>query len=728
LTAIYTVVGLFVLSGVVFTAYLFITYWPVFLALALGGFAFYWYTKSPAALERDARNRTAKILNQAATIDPQFPSAHDFSHQVISKLLEERDRSAYPCYPVAVSLMHAADVLYEAEAFTLAAIAPPPPVLDSIEGARYRDRTSQHLVKLNNPSTLGIVYETLNESFTSFVHALPPAALQPAQELVDTVWALSDGLDRPPVLSVPLIDVLPHVAQRIEDLIVPFYSDKVHSLGLFQELRGQLDRNLHAVSGVPFDIVNKDSPKLIMPSQNDASPCDLVHDYLHHTPLEKVFTTDVPFQIPQQSRFEHMHIIAGTGWGKSQALQHLLLSDLQQPDPPALVVIDSQGEMLKKIAHLAIFDNKFKDKLIYVDPTDIDHPPALNMFDVSHLDQYSKSKREQFINGLIELLEYVFAGLLKAELTQKQNVLFRYALRLMLHVPGATLTDLVKFLNDPTPYIHYASELSETAQDFFHSEFSDKSYMQTRQQIRRRLFGVLENDAFRRMFTAPKNRLNMLEALNNGSIILVDTAKSHLKEDASSLLGRYFIALTLQAAIERSDVFARERKSAFLYIDEAGEYFDDNIDTFLNEARKRRVGCVMAHQYLDQLTPQLRSSIATNTSIKLAGGISDRDSKFLAPEMRTSSDFIAAQKKDRDRTSFACYVRNFTPQAISITVPFGTLERQPTMSTTAYERLCQSNRARISMSTDPIVRLSASDLPWKLDPSPPPQPTATSRG
>jgi len=52
-----------------------------------------------------------------------------------------------------------------------------------------------------------------------------------------------------------------------------------------------------------------------------------------------------------------------------------------------------------------------------------------------------------------ELLEYVFAGLLNAELTQKQNVLFRYTLRLMLAVPNATIIDLVRFLSDSTPYL-----------------------------------------------------------------------------------------------------------------------------------------------------------------------------------------------------------------------------------------------------------------------------------
>jgi hypothetical protein len=292
------------------------------------------------------------------------------------------------------------------------------------------------------------------------------------------------------------------------------------------------------------------------------------------------------------------------------------------------------------------------------------------MFDVERIAHLPPIRREQFLNGLIELLEYVFAGLLKAELTQKQNVLFRYTLRLMLATPKASLLDLLRCLADPAPYLAHAQSLNVMAREFLEREFSDRSYTQTREQIRRRLYGVLENDAFRRMFSAPRNSIDVAAALNRGAVLLVDTAKSHLKSEASALMGRYFIALTLQAALERDG----RQRAAYLYIDEAGEYFDDNIDSLLNEARKRRVGVIMAHQYLDQLSPQLRASIATNTAIKLAGGISDKDARALASDMRTTPERIAAQR----RGAFMCYVKNVTRSAVSIEVPFGQLEALPT--------------------------------------------------
>src|SRR5439155_15701780 len=200
---------------------------------------------------------------------------------------------------------------------------------------------------------------------------------------------------------------------------------------------------------------------------------------------------------------------------------------------------------------------------------------------------------------------------------------------------------------------------------FFETEFPHKSFADTKRQIQRRLWGILENPTFERMLTAPKNRIDMFDALNSGKIVLVNTAKDFLKAERSSFLGRLFISLTLQAALERAALPEGKRRPAFLYIDEAADYFDSNIDDLLTQARKYNLGVVFSHQYLDQLAPGLRSSIAANTSIKLAGGVSTADARSLAPDMRTTPDYLLSQRKEARATSFACFVRNLTSQAIS---------------------------------------------------------------
>jgi hypothetical protein len=130
---------------------------------------------------------------------------------------------------------------------------------------------------------------------------------------------------------------------------------------------------------------------------------------------------------------------------------------------------------------------------------------------------------------------------------------------------------------------------------------------------------VLQVPAFDRMFSTKQNKLDMFAAMQSRKVVLVNTSKALLKSDASTLFGRYMIALAMKAAYER--VATQDRPAAFLFIDEAADYFDENIEVLLSQARKFNVGIIVAHQHMDQLTTELRSSLAANTSIKMAGGV-----------------------------------------------------------------------------------------------------------
>ena len=60
--------------------------------------------------------------------------------------------------------------------------------------------------------------------------------------------------------------------------------------------------------------------------------------------------------------------MGATGAGKTQYIQNDIYSLLQRDDPPGMVIIDSQGQMLSKLEQLAIFDERLKDRLIIIDP------------------------------------------------------------------------------------------------------------------------------------------------------------------------------------------------------------------------------------------------------------------------------------------------------------------------------------------------------------------------
>lgn len=518
------------------------------------------------------------------------------------------------------------------------------------------------------------------------------------RDLSDLYWHLADAAtdvvnidadEGDTLFEVPLIEVVADPNTLLDRMLGVLERDDALEAGLFTTVHRRLYENVCAASGV---LPDADQRKPFLLARNSSLPSkELAETYLAGTPLLEAVRIPVPLTIPTSVRFEHTHILAGSGHGKTQTLQHLIMADARKDWPAcSLVVIDSQGEMIEKLSRLS----GMEDRLLIIDPRDT---PALNLFDV-HVDRfarYGEMYREQILNGVIELYDYLFGSLLGSELTAKQSVIFRYLARLMLTIPGATIHTLIELLSNESPYRSYIARLPVGARLFFETEFPHKSFADTKRQIQRRLWGILENPTFEKMMTAPRNRVDMFEALQGGKIVLVNTAKDFLKAERSSFLGRFFIALTLQATLERAAMPADERRPAFLYIDEAADYFDDNIDDLLTQARKYRLGVVFAHQYLDQLAPALRSSIASNTSIKFAGGVSDRDARSLAPDMRTTPTFIMEQRKESGATHFACFIRNVTGQALSVTVPFGSLERAPKTTEREYRALRERNRKAV---------------------------------
>lgn len=521
-------------------------------------------------------------------------------------------------------------------------------------------------------------------AFMDLLHEGLVATLAVVQEL--------PAIEAPTPFTIPFVYALHSPQLAVEAMMgnLARYRER----GLFLSVTEQLYRNLCRASGRDPDDDRSRKP-LVFPTKSELPLDELVGVYLADTPFHDLFLTPVPLKLTPEERFNHMHVLGGTGAGKTTLIETLIHHDLLADDPPSLVVIDPHGDLIRKLTHA---DLGIEDRLLVIDPRDIEHPPALNVFAMNRerLGGYDEAIREQVTASVIETFDYLFSGLLGADLTAKQGVFFRYVARLMLALPetmgrNATILDMLALMADPEPYREAMQRLPDIPRQFFLVDFPSKTFAQTREQIRYRLQAILENPTLARLFTARETKVDLFSELNRGSVILVDTAKDFLKA-GSATFGRIFISLTLQAILERAAIPEAPRKPTFLIVDEAASYFDSNIDDLLTEARKYRCGVVLSHQYLDQATASLRASLAANAGIKFASGLSAGDARAIAPEMRTTADFILGQP----RMQFAAHIRHVTPQAVSI--PIRRVEDVPQLSAEDHAALMVRNRRRVSIS------------------------------
>jgi hypothetical protein len=478
------------------------------------------------------------------------------------------------------------------------------------------------------------------------------------------------------------VNEFPVVLERAVQL--PF-APELEKLKTTERLKARLEHNLiFASGGLPGDPSTYPRIPKLPTKVFGASGAALIKTYLEDTPLLGLFDYSVPIHLPEETRFQHHHIVAGSGHGKTQTLQHLILHDLEKvaSGGSSIVVLDSQGDLINNVRKLALFEPgcEMAERLIIIDPTDVEYPVALNLFDVGmeRINSYSQLDRERMVNSVLELYDFVLGSLLDAQMTQKQSVIFRYITRLMLHIPGATIITLRELLEDggADKYREHINKLEGSAKAFFDTEFDSKEFVQTKRQVVRRLWGILENQTFERMFSHPKNKLDIFTEMNAGKVILINTAKDLLKESGTEIFGRFFIAMIAQAAQERAIIPKDERMPTIVYVDEAQDYFDRNIGIILEQARKYKVGMLLAHQYLGQLDNKLQEGVFANTSIKFAGGVSAKDARSLAGEMRCDPYFV----EDVEPLSFAAFIRGTTKTSVKLFVPYGSMERLPQLS------------------------------------------------
>ena len=553
------------------------------LLVGIPSYVFYrLYKESPSRLERLAFEETEILYNHA--LSGHVRLSNDEIDAALSHHWPPDTPEALKIHLLAIGRALLGDEGLSPD------IPPMPALCNTIEGARYRDMLARSGQARSDRVMVLAALDVISDSLATIAQAVPP------------------------ITGDVLVDVTQFVhplGQAVQNVIAPFFADNDYNH--FKRLRDRLDANLSRT--------HRTQP--IFPS--DYKGDDVVDAFLAGTRLKELFQLRTPFEIPENSRFEHMHIVAGSGHGKTQALQYFIAKDLKDVarGDKAVVVIDSQGDLINTILKARTLP---PEQIVLIDPEDIEFPVSLNLFSVgqNRLASYGDLERERLTNSIIELYDFVLGSLLSAGMTAKQSVVFRYVTRLMFHVPNATIHTL-RDLMEPggtEKYRDHIAKLEGTPRRFFETEFDSKEFTNTKTQVLRRLYGVLENQTFERMFTNPQSKFDMFTELNAGKLILINTSKSLLKEQDTEILGRFFIALIAQAAQERATLPERDRLPAMIYIDEAQDYFDRNIGLILSQARKYKIGMIMAHQFLGQLSNGLQEAFEANTSIKLAGGVS----------------------------------------------------------------------------------------------------------
>lgn len=600
LKGLYTAFGIFLLVLVGVAVQIIYAAWPIFLLGAIGLGIAWWHLWSPWGQIRRQKEELQELYRQAKTrAEHLSPCEDDDVSKAVLPLVSERLDGLNPPYQGMANFWNLPARLYREATANLKDIPPPPETDNRITLAQYHDVIKGVLAKLRHPDLDGLLKRTIADSLVVLLDALPRSCLTTDEQLDRLV---ERNLEPPP-FSLPLGEILQKPGVVIEEMLLPFYDSQLRELGLFSDLRSQLDRNLAAADNV-------------MPKDNEAPAAEIVSTYLRGTGLEELFETYVPFVLPPKARFEHQWIVGGTGTGKTTFISAMLMDDLARvaAGEASVFVMDSQNELIPSLANLKIFapGQPLHGKLVYLEP-DPDYPLALNIFDVDKERMATLSSRDRALleSGAMWMVQFFLSSLVKAEPSPHQDIFLNYTIPALMAIPNATIFDFKNLLEPakvkggPTGYDRYKKhfgKLRPDAQQWLAERMHSTELAVTRNAIRARLDGFTSRGLFHDMFTHPRNKLDLFTELQSSKVILVNTMKGFLKSDTEAF-GRYFIARLLQAMEERMFVSKGERLPVFAYIDEATDYIaeEENVAELIDKARKQNVALILAHQRLEQI-------------------------------------------------------------------------------------------------------------------------------
>ena len=330
------------------------------------------------------------------------------------------------------------------------------------------------------------------------------------------------------------------------------------------------------------------------------------------------------FGIKRADRRRHVYVIGKSGSGKTKLLELLIRADIWYNQ--GVCVIDPHGDLINNLLD-TIPEKRVKDTVL-IDPSDTKFPISFNpLANIKNDEKYTVAQ------GLIEVMKKQFGS----NWTSRLEHVFRFVCLAMLDYPEATLNGMIKLLTDRA----YRQDVITHIEDdmvkrFWAIEFADWSERFDNEAIiplLNKLSEVLSNPLLRNIFGQVQNKLNFEEIMNTQKILLINLSKGKLGEENANFFGSMFITKIHQAGMARAYIPEDKRSDFYIYIDEFQNFITNTFSNLFSESRKYGICMTVAHQYMGQLSGEIKTTIFGNVGTQIVFRVGGEDAGPLASEM-----------------------------------------------------------------------------------------------
>jgi hypothetical protein len=343
-----------------------------------------------------------------------------------------------------------------------------------------------------------------------------------------------------------------------------------------------------------------------------------------------------PIRLPADDRFRHQFIIGASGTGKSFLMESMVLQDIRAGH--GLAVIDPHGEMVDNI--LGKIPKERMDDVILFDFLDRERPLGFNL-----LQWQTPEERDFMIDEIYDTLDKIYS------MKETGGPIFESHLRGMLRLlmgskPASDYKPTILEFRDCYLHKEFRNWLMARNDDSITKDFikevekagGDAHINNISQYITSKFGRFVHDTTLMNIIGQEETAFNFEEIMETGKILLVKLGTGRLGRSVSGLLANQLVYHFKHAAMRRGEMRPEERKDFYLYCDEISNLPASNFTELLSEARKYRMGLVLATQYASQLKSErpgdnLLSAILGNVGCLMTFRLGQEDARLLAQSL-----------------------------------------------------------------------------------------------
>lgn len=344
-----------------------------------------------------------------------------------------------------------------------------------------------------------------------------------------------------------------------------------------------------------------------------------------------------PFGIRAKDRTKHVYVIGKTGMGKSTLLENMAVQDIKNGE--GMAFIDPHGKTADLLLEY-VPPERIKD-VIYFAPFDTDYPISFNV-----MEDVGPDKRHLVANGLMSAFKKIWVDAWSA----RMEYILNNILLALLEYPDSTLMGVNRMLADKDYRKRVVANISDpSVKSFWVDEFEKygERYMQEAgAAIQNKIGQFVSNPLVRNIIGQPKSTFDIRKVMDEKKILIVNLSKGRVGEANANLLGSMLITKVYLAAMSRADVNEATLNGLpqfYLYVDEFQNFANESFADILSEARKYKLNLTIAHQYIEQMSEEVRDAVFGNVGTMIVFRVGAFDAEVLEKEFSptfTAEDLV----------------------------------------------------------------------------------------